>query len=350
MAIKFTHGDLFQDQSEAIVNTVNCVGVMGKGVALRFKQLWPENYKKYKKICQDKQLRPGIMFTTEVGDMISRNKRLIINFPTKDHWRSKSKIEYIQTGLDSLANEIIIKNIKSIAMPPLGCGNGNLSWDEVKPLIEQKLSHLENVETTIYEPIAPRDTELEHSNTKDIRLTKERALLFRAIGEFEPYFQHNITKLCLQKLVYFFATLGYNFNVTFSKDVKGPYSQKLADTLRTLEENDIITGYSADHASIAPSYFASANDFLDEQRYEIQKVEADIEKISRLIQGYESPYGMELLATVHWIVSNGEGRSKKDVQTCLHNWSNRKKEMFDTSVIAQAYDRLSEDGFININP
>src|SRR5690349_14003605 len=135
MSVTFKSGDLFLDKSEALVNTVNCVGVMGKGVALEFKHRWPENYKAYKKACDAKVLRPGNMLIFELTNLFGKNEtKFIVNFPTKDHWRAKSKLEYISEGLDALVSDIKKYRIKSIALPPLGCGNGGLDWDTVRPI------------------------------------------------------------------------------------------------------------------------------------------------------------------------------------------------------------------------
>lgn len=143
-------GDLLQSDTEALVNTVNCVGVMGRGVALQFKKAFPENYKYYENACQQGQMRIGQVL---VFKMQHKNPpQYIINFPTKRHWRNKSRIEDLKKGLISLKFEIIRYKIKSIAIPPLGCGLGGLEWTNVKPLILDTLSGLDDVEIILYEP------------------------------------------------------------------------------------------------------------------------------------------------------------------------------------------------------
>lgn len=148
--ITFTSGDILRADAEAIVNTVNCVGAMGRGIALQFKKAWPENFKAYAAACKQKEVKPGNMFITETGQLT--NPKYIINFPTKRHWRDGSKIDDVGLGLDALVQEIRVKNIKSIAIPPLGCGLGGLDWTEVRQLIEAKLGDLNNVEILVYEP------------------------------------------------------------------------------------------------------------------------------------------------------------------------------------------------------
>lgn len=149
--LKLKRGNLLEEQAEALVNAVNCVGVMGKGIALQFKQTFPDNFKHYQKACNNEQVKPGHMFTVATGSLL--NPRYIINFPTKRRWRQKSKIEDIQTGLTALVNEVQDLGIQSIAIPPLGCGNGGLAWSDVELLIVEAFESLPSVEVILFEPI-----------------------------------------------------------------------------------------------------------------------------------------------------------------------------------------------------
>ncbi len=143
-------GDLLSSQVEAIVNTVNTVGVMGKGIALQFKKAFPEMFKSYQRACKAKEVQPGRMFIYERSDMFG--PQYIINFPTKRHWRNPSRIEDIRDGLKSLADDILRLGIKSIAIPPLGCGHGGLNWNDVYQMIQETLGKLENVKIIVYPP------------------------------------------------------------------------------------------------------------------------------------------------------------------------------------------------------
>jgi O-acetyl-ADP-ribose deacetylase (regulator of RNase III) len=145
-----TQGDILCDDSEAIVNTVNCVGVMGRGIALQFRNAYPENFKAYQKACQRNEVQPGKMFVFETNELT--NPRYIINFPTKRHWRGKSRMEDIENGLIGLVEVLREKGIRSVAIPPLGCGLGGLNWAEVRPRIEVALAPLEVLEVSIYAP------------------------------------------------------------------------------------------------------------------------------------------------------------------------------------------------------
>lgn len=146
--IEFKQGNIFDEVVEAIVNPVNCVGVMGKGLALQFKQRYPENFRVYKWACENQQLTIGKILIIQTPGM----PRYIINFPTKNHWKQNSKIEDIELGLDALVREIQKLEITSIAIPALGCRNGGLQWSIVKPLIVSAFHQLPNIKVIIFEP------------------------------------------------------------------------------------------------------------------------------------------------------------------------------------------------------
>lgn len=148
--IYYKSGDISRSNAEAIVNTVNCVGIMGRGVALQIKKVFPENFKAYEIACGRGEVQPGKMFVFETGTFV--NPKYIINFPTKRHWRNKSRMEDIESGLDTLVSTIRFHKIRSIAIPALGSGNGGLSWNEVRPRIEIALRIIANLQVTIFEP------------------------------------------------------------------------------------------------------------------------------------------------------------------------------------------------------
>jgi len=148
--ITYTTGDILREDAEAIVNTVNCVGVMGRGIALQFKKAYPDNFKAYAAACKKEEVQPGRMCVYRNEGML--NPHYIINFPTKRHWRWKSRMEDVEAGLEALAQVIRENNIKSIAVPPLGCGLGGLVWSEVKARIEGVLAPLNDVTVIVYEP------------------------------------------------------------------------------------------------------------------------------------------------------------------------------------------------------
>lgn len=159
--IEYTSGDILQCEADALVNTVNCVGVMGRGIALQFKNVYPDNFKAYEAACKREAVQPGRMFVFETGQLTL--PRFIINFPTKRHWRGKSRIEDIDAGLVDLVKVIRDKGIRSIAIPPLGAGLGGLDWNEVRPRIERALAELADVRVLVFEPNgAPAKDKMAH--------------------------------------------------------------------------------------------------------------------------------------------------------------------------------------------
>lgn len=148
--IQAATGDLLQSNVEALVNAVNCVGIMGRGVALQFKQAYPENYRAYVDACKHRQVQPGRMLVHDLGTQT--NPRYIINFPTKKHWKEKSELSFIDLGLKALVQEIRERRIKSIALPALGCGLGGLNWEDVYPRIEQSLKDISDLRVVVFPP------------------------------------------------------------------------------------------------------------------------------------------------------------------------------------------------------
>ena len=180
--IRFTAGNILDAEAEALVNTVNCVGIMGRGIALQFKQAFPENFSAYEAACRRKAVEPGRMFVFDTGELTF--PRYIINFPTKRHWRGKSRMEDIDSGLIALVEEIRARGIRTIAVPPLGSGLGGLDWSEVRPRIEAALRDLPGVEASVYEPGgAPPDSRPNRS-TAVPKMTAGRAALVSLMSQY----------------------------------------------------------------------------------------------------------------------------------------------------------------------
>jgi O-acetyl-ADP-ribose deacetylase (regulator of RNase III) len=173
--IEYAQGNILEADTEALVNTVNCVGIMGRGIALQFKDAFPENFKAYKAACDREELQPGRMFVFQTGYVT--NPKYIINFPTKRHWRGKSRIEDIESGLGALVEEIRKRRISSIAIPPLGSGLGGLKWSEVRPRIEAFLGALENVQIIVFEPNGAANRERARQPRQAPKMTAGRAAL-----------------------------------------------------------------------------------------------------------------------------------------------------------------------------
>ncbi len=344
--INYKTGDILAEDAEAIINTVNCVGVMGRGIALQFKKAFPENYKAYTIACKGDEVQPGRMFVFETGQLT--NPRYIINFPTKRHWRGKSRIEDIESGLTALKEVIAKKNIRSIAIPPLGSGLGGLDWPSVKTKIESQLSGLDDVQIIIYEPMgAPEANEMVHN--RDVpKMTPGRAALVELMhrylgGLLDPF----VTLLEVHKLMYFMQDAGEPLRLKFQKAPYGPYAENLRHVLNAVEGH-LVSGYADGgdapdkQLKLVPGAIEDANAFLESHA----ETRNRFNKVAELVGGFESPFGLELLATVHWIAKQESVCSMNDVVTKFHDWNDRKRQ-FSPRQIALAVDVLSHKGWID---
>jgi O-acetyl-ADP-ribose deacetylase (regulator of RNase III) len=345
--IEFKQGNLLEENAEALVNTVNCVGVMGKGIALQFKQAYTENFRHYEKACKAGEVQPGRMFTVATGSLF--NPRYIINFPTKRHWKGKSKIEDIKSGLVALVTEVQQLAITSIAIPPLGCGNGGLDWVEVKPLIESAFAQLPNVQVIIFEPTgAPAAEKMRVATTKP-NMTRGRALIIHLLEAYGiPGYE--LTKLEIQKLAYFLQEAGETLRLPYVKHLYGPYANNLNHVLKHIEGH-YIRGYGdgtskAESAEIyvLPEGREAAQAFLEIE----PDAQKRLERVSNLIYGFETPYGMELLATVHWVATKESDPVQDSEQAIalVHEWSERKRNLFKPQHIRKAWQRLHEQNWL----
>ncbi|RAL25701.1 macro domain-containing protein [Thermoflavimicrobium daqui] len=341
--IKFVKGNLLESDAEALVNTVNCVGIMGKGIALQFKQAFPENFKAYQKICRQNKLQPGQMFIYKNSSLM--NPKYIINFPTKKHWKEKSKIEYIQDGLESLIQEIKSLEIKSIAVPPLGCGNGGLKWEDVKLLMKEAFKQVPNVHVIIYSPSGYPQPEKMIIRTDKPRLTKARALFIALMNEYKNP-GYKLTLIEIQKLAYFLQEVGEPLNLHFEQRKYGPYAENLNHVLMRLEGHYLRgLGYGKRNPDVEiyplPCATKEAMQFLKREPSSLERLEL----VKKLIRGFESPYGMELLSTVHWVL-----KKNKEIDTLdklvkkVHEWNDRKRSTFIEKHIDIAWNHLKSIG------
>lgn len=344
--IKLTQGDLLkQGDVDAIVNTVNCVGVMGKGIALQFKNKWPANFNAYAAACKAGQVRPGRMFVFDSGGLVKPN--FIINFPTKDHWRGSSKIEFIRDGLVDLVAQVERLGIRSIAVPPLGCGNGGLDWADVRPLIEAAFETLPDVEVRLFEPAGAPDPKTMEVRTKRPRMTAGRAAIVKVLDTYREL-NYGLSKIEVQKLAYFLQEAGGPLNLPFVKHHYGPYSDTLRHALNTMEGHFIRgLGDGVVEAEIEPTEdaLAEAEAFIAEKQH--SELAGQVDRVGRLIDGYQSSYGMELLASVHWVATHeADVRSLGDAVAAVHAWNDRKRHLMKPEHIASAWKRLGDEGWL----
>lgn len=338
-------GDILNADAEALVNTVNCVGIMGRGVALQFKNAFPKNFEAYAAACERNEVQPGRMFIYETGELT--NPRYIINFPTKRHWRGKSRISDIEAGLKALKEEVRRLGIRSIAIPPLGSGLGGLDWSEVRPRIIETFHSLPEVRVELFEPRGAPDAAVMARTLEVPKMTEGRAALVILIHQYlAGLLDPIVTLLEIHKLLYFMQEAGQKLRLRFSKALYGPYAENLTHVLRTIEGH-FISGYAdggdapKKQLKLVPGALQDAEVFLADHA----EIAERFLRVARLVEGFESAFGLELLATVHWLAREDPTASVDDIATRVHSWNARKRQFTDRQ-IRLAWSRLHELGWL----
>jgi len=347
----YTTGNLLDAQTDALVNTVNTVGVMGKGIALMFKERFPDNMAAYARACKAGQVVTGKMFITPTNALVGPT--WIVNFPTKQHWRSPSQMAWIEQGLADLRNWIIDNNIRSIAIPPLGAGNGGLPWAEVKPRIEAALADLVDVDIHIYEPTARYQNVTRNPSAQT--LTPARALIAELVRRYWiPGMECSLLEI--QKLAWFLQRvldaqgIQHELKLAFKAHNYGPYANNLMHLLNALDGSYLQADKRIPDSS--PLDVIRFNDARTQEVSQWLNRQATaylpaLEQTSDLIDGFESPYGMELLATVDWLISVqccppelGAIRQGIAQWPAGPRWAQRKATLFNDRSLQIAIDRL----------
>lgn len=323
--IKYITGNIFESDAEALINTVNTVGVMGKGIALQFKKAYHNNYKAYVDACKRKEIEIGKLYVVKDSNLNSGEK-YIINFPTKKDWKNPSEYSFINEGLDDLIRVIKELNIKSVAMPPLGSGNGGLDWTKVRRIIEEKLKNLE-VEIFVYEPTQYIKEQLKKERVK---LTDARALLLYVLYDLVKNGEY-VSEFSSEKVCYFLQRFGAKkfFNLDFSANFYGPYSGKVRFMLNILN-GSYVMGYSdMNKKPFEPLTLISDG-------YETVKahVEGNAElldianKTINFLTGFYSDFALELLSSIDFITTTQNSFENRVIGECLEKWSDRKRSLF----------------------
>lgn len=350
--IHYTTGNLLDAPAEALVNTVNEVGVMGKGVALMFREAFPDSAAAYERACRRREVQVGQVLVTQ--NLALMGPRWIIHFPTKKHWRHPSRLEWVREGLRDLVRVVRENHIRSLALPPLGCGSGGLEWSQVRREIESALSELQDVDVTVYEPTSAYQNAPKREGLEE--LTPARALIAELVRRYEVL-GLECTNLEVQKLAWFLQRVILDLKVAdplgleFAANRYGPYAERLRHLLNGLDGSYLhCERRLSDAGPFEPIRFE------DSKRGAVEAyLNADsgrpylpaLEKTSDIIDGFESPLGMELLATVDWLLH---------VQTCdatvpavkrgLEHWPGghgagvRKLRLFDDRLLELALARL----------
>jgi O-acetyl-ADP-ribose deacetylase (regulator of RNase III) len=346
--IEYKSGNILEATAEALVNTVNCVGVMGRGIALQFRNAYPDNYRAYKAACDRKEVVPGRMFAFDLNRF--ENPKLIINFPTKRHWKGKSRIEDIESGLQDLVRALREYEVKSVAIPPLGCGLGGLEWREVRPMIESALAELPDLRAILFPPEgAPKAGEMV-IRTHAPKMTLGRAALLALMGRYlRSLMDDSISLLEVHKLLYFLQEAGQPLNLRYSKGTYGPYAENLRHVLKDMEGHYTI-GFG-DGADTPDKQIEAKGDSIEAGEAFLARdraTQSRFQRVADLISGFETPFGMELLATVHWVVSRENARTVAEGVRLTHAWGAR-KAMLTVEHIGIAWDRLESKGWLSPN-
>lgn len=351
--MRFVTGNLLDAQVEALVNTVNTVGVMGKGIALMFKEAFPANFRAYEEACAANEVQIGRMFVTE--NRALEGPRWIINFPTKKHWRQPSKLEWIVDGLQDLKRVIVDKGIRSVALPPLGSGNGGLDWNDVRTEIKNALESLDGVDVEVFEPIAKYQNVAKRSGVE--KLTPARVLIAEMVRRYWVL-GIECTYLEVQKLGWFLErtihSLGFEdpLKLQFKADKYGPYSDRLRHLLDALDGTYLHCDKRLSDAGPADTIWfdGERRKYVDLflQQESSKPLNRVLDLTAKRIDGFESPLGMELLATVDWLLQREHAEpTLTGIKSSLLNWpagraaAERKLRLFDDRLLNLALARAT---------
>lgn len=323
--IQYVTGNILESSAQALINTVNTLGVMGKGIALQFKNAFPNNYRAYADACKKEEVVIGKLFVTKDRNL-ALGEKIIINFPTKKDWRKPSEYSFIDSGLTDLIKVIEEYQIKSIAIPPLGAGNGGLKWEKVKQIIEEKLSAL-NIEIFVYEPTAQIKEYLKKERAK---LTDARALLLYILYDLVKNGEY-VSEFSSEKVCYFLQKFGAEkyLKLSYSPNFYGPYSGKVRFLLNALN-GSYIMGYSDmnkkpfDPLTVVADGYNEVTNYIENkpELYEIAKKTIDF------LNGFYSDFALELLSSIDYITTKNKTFDKDVISQKLEEWSDRKRSLF----------------------
>jgi O-acetyl-ADP-ribose deacetylase (regulator of RNase III) len=346
---ELTRGNLLEADVDALVNTVNTEGIMGKGIALQFRKAFPDNYEVYRRACEAGRVQPGKMLIFERRTLTS--PRYIINFPTKRHWRSKSRMSDIEAGLSALVEDVKRLDIKSVAVPPLGCGLGGLNWTQVRDRMRAAFAEAPEIRWLVFEPAGTPEPARMPNRTSRPKMTKGRAAVIGLIDRYlVPGFDYPVTLLEIQKLVYFLVEAGESMpKVEFAKHHYGPYADVLRHVLEKMDGH-FIKGYGAGEnkpeipIDLVPEAARDARQFLEDHPDTLRR----FDRVARLIEGFETPLGMEMLSPVHRVATHERPRATDAASAvrAVQAWSTRKARLMRDEHVTAAWERLTNEGWL----
>jgi O-acetyl-ADP-ribose deacetylase (regulator of RNase III) len=343
--IQYITGNILESNAQALINTVNTDGVMGKGIALQFKNSFPNNFKAYAEACRKEWIGIGKLFVFNESNLATGEKT-IINFPTKKSWRKPSEYSFIENGLDDLIDIINTKKIQSIAIPPLGAGNGGLEWEIVKKIIEEKLNHLK-IDVFVYEPTTQIK---EYLKKERVKLTDARALLLYILYDLVRNGEY-VSEFSSEKVCYFLQRFGAkkHFKLEFEPNFYGPYSGKVRFLLNTLN-GSYVMGYSdMNKKPFEPLTLVS--DGYETVKKHIEN-KTDLLEIAQntinFLNGFYSDFALELFSSIDYLSTKNNTLDKEIISQKLEEWSDRKRSLFSNpKYIEISINHIQKASFVN---
>lgn len=348
-------GNIFESHAQTLVNTVNCVGIMGKGIALDFKNKYPEMFQEYVQLCEEEKVRPGEPYY--YSDLLGAS---IINFPTKDHWRSPSKLSYIQSGLEWFRKNYQRLGITSVAFPPLGCGNGGLPWSTVGPLMFKMLSDLP-IDIEMYAPFGTKPEQLteeylsryndlspqEIIGTKSAPFNRYWLLILYVVQKLNhDQYSLNVGRTIFQKVCYVLTRTGIPTGFHFTEGSYGPYAEEVRDATAALSNANLMTEKQFGRmieTVVVPGFKLPSNTFTAD---ELQRADYAIDLLTRI----KSTDHAEMVATVLFSYDELSAQSSQvtdfDIFNHVLSWKRRWKGKKDAE-ICSTISSLSALGWMN---
>lgn len=342
--MKYITGNLLAAPTQALVNTVNTVGVMGKGIALQFKERFPINFKVYERACKAGEVKIGKMLVVKENTL--EGEKIVINFPTKTDWFKKSQYNYIEEGLKDLVNVIKEYKISSIAIPPLGCGNGGLQWEKVKMMMNSHLSDIPNVDILVYEPNdAVKEILQKEEAKKDVKLTAARAMILAALFKYER-FGEIASVFAANKLAYFLQESGENLRLEFTQYSYGPYAQAMDKVLYALNGKYLkgLEQMNAKPFEPIELNYDRRDEVMNFVKNELSPAQKErLSNLFKAIEGFESTLSLEILSSTHYTLKMNPHIPKADLVTKVQ-WNERKEKLITPEYIELAYQHLKQHG------
>ena len=349
-------GNIFDSRQQVLVNTVNCVGVMGKGIAQIFKKNYPLMFEQYKEMCDHKQIVCGTLYPYYENGEVK-----ILNFPTKQHWRSPSKLEYVTSGLDWFIAHYKELEIQSIAFPPLGCGNGDLDWATVGPIMYQKLKVLP-IDVEIYAPFGTSTKEI----TEEYLMSSNNIGLSQGIkyDKFnnnwllvlylikclnESKYSVPVGRTIFQKICYILERYGTDLDLKFEKGTYGPYSPDIKKMYTILSNNNLIHEKASGKAVL----ITVTDQFKIEKNTYSEKDKQNVNKTYRLFQRIKDVSQAEMITTILYsydqLIQNDKTVTEDQLYEYIIDWKKRFNTIENESQIREFTRYLTSRGFISVD-